>query len=95
MKKPRAGQQNLLKTEIYDSWMRWIEGQEQGDLTAEDENAKVLKICDALGGAKSRTGKLVTLSSGWTTFMCWLVTKMFNKKEPVATAAEPETFDLS
>ncbi len=54
-----------------------------------------LKVCDALGDAKSRTGKLVTLSSGWTTFMCWLVTKMFNKKEPVATAAEPETFDLS
>ena len=52
-------------------------------------------VCDALGDAKSRTGKLVTLSSGWTTFMCWLVTKMFNKKEPVATAAEPETFDLS
>ena len=24
-----------------------------------------------------------------------LITKMFKKKEPVATAAEPETFDLS
>ena len=28
------------------------------------------KVCDALGDAKSWTGKLVTLSSGWTTFMC-------------------------
>ena len=28
------------------------------------------KVCDALGDAKSRTGKLVTLSSGRTTFMC-------------------------
>ena len=28
------------------------------------------KVCDALGDAKSRVGKLVTLSSGWTTFMC-------------------------
>ena len=27
-------------------------------------------VCDALGDAKSRTGKLVTLSSGRTTFMC-------------------------
>ena len=137
------------------------------------------KVCDALGDAKSRVGKLVTLSSGWTTFMCCrtgtstpipntcplkykpvalqsvkhtdgitytrcmehmeitdeslglakpkakpvqgpmrpeyddvrmksglglkqqtkqrqgLITKMFKKKEPVATAAEPETFDLS
>ena len=36
LKKPGPGQSNELKTEIYDSWMRWIEGQEQGDLTAED-----------------------------------------------------------
>ena len=28
------------------------------------------KVCDALGDAKSRAGKLVTLSSGWTIFMC-------------------------
>ena len=28
------------------------------------------KVCDALGDAKSRAGKLVTLSSGRTTFMC-------------------------
>ena len=27
-------------------------------------------VCDALGDAKSRTGKLVTLSSGRTTVMC-------------------------
>eukprot|EP01045_Picozoa_sp_COSAG04_P022771 COSAG04_NODE_2621_length_3843_cov_1.524038_3_plen_35_part_00 len=32
LKKPRAGQQNLLKTEIYDSWMRWTEEQEQEDV---------------------------------------------------------------
>ena len=30
LKKPGAGQSNDLKTKIYDSWMRWIEGQEQG-----------------------------------------------------------------
>jgi len=28
------------------------------------------KVCDALVDEKSVTGKLVTLSSGWTTFMC-------------------------
>ena len=44
LKKPGAGQSNQLKTEIYESWMRWIEEQEQGDLTAEDVNAEVLKI---------------------------------------------------
>ena len=44
LKKPGPGQSNELKTEIYDSWMRWIEGQEQGDLTMEDVNAEVLKI---------------------------------------------------
>ena len=46
LKKPRAGQQNLLKTEIYDSWMRWIEEQEQEDLTTQDVNAEVLKIAE-------------------------------------------------
>ena len=46
LKKPGAGQSNQLKTEIYESWMRWIEEQEQGDLTAEDVNAEVLKIAE-------------------------------------------------
>ena len=46
LKKPGPGQSNELKTAIYDSWMRWIEGQEQGDLTAEDVNAEVLKIAE-------------------------------------------------
>ena len=48
LKKPGAGQSNDLKTKIYDSWMRWIEGQEQGDLTTEDVNAEVSKIADNL-----------------------------------------------
>ena len=32
LKKPGPGQSNELKTEIYDSWMRWIEEQEQEDV---------------------------------------------------------------
>ena len=46
LKKPGPGQSNELKTEIYDSWMRWIEEQEQEDLTTQDVNAEVLKIAE-------------------------------------------------
>ena len=58
LNKPRAGQQNQLKTEIYDSWMRWIEEQEQGDLTTKDMSAELLKIAKRVMSAAAAATEL-------------------------------------
>ena len=58
LKKPCVGQQNQLKTEIYDSWMRWIEEQEQEDFTTQDVNAEVSKIAERVMSAAATATEL-------------------------------------
>ena len=43
LKKPGKGQSNELKTEIYDSWMRWIE--EQGPPRSTPARPRRLFLC--------------------------------------------------